>query len=181
MQDVSQRRREALKYEIHPSYRGLCAPPKIQTEELFGPNLNDRVKELAETNKMSNQLAAHQNNYKAPKHRPSQGAHHRGGYGAQGGQNRKRHAPYTQSRPHQQREPYRTQKSSKGSAGMKKPYHHKKVSNNWQKFVDTTIKNGFESSKNFKAGQVRQKFWKTMTSRDNLPLTFSQKKKLMVL
>jgi len=43
-------RREALKPELHTSYRYLCAPSNPVTTELFGDDLPKVVKDITDTN-----------------------------------------------------------------------------------------------------------------------------------
>ena len=61
--ELSQKRRQALKPDLHPSYRGLCSAPKEEGTELFGNNLNDRIKELPEVNRMGSKVADHGGRY----------------------------------------------------------------------------------------------------------------------
>ena len=56
LHEVSQRRRSEMKFDLHASYRGLCNPPAEEAEELFGANLNDRVRELNDIRRMGRQV-----------------------------------------------------------------------------------------------------------------------------
>ena len=52
--ELNLRRREALKPELHTSYRYLCAPSNPITTELFGDNLPKAVKD---TNRITSKLS----------------------------------------------------------------------------------------------------------------------------
>ena len=51
------RRREALKPELHTSYRYLCAPSNPITTELFGDDLPKAVKDITDTNRITSKLS----------------------------------------------------------------------------------------------------------------------------
>ncbi|EDO37031.1 predicted protein [Nematostella vectensis] len=51
--ELNIRRREALRYELHPSYRYLCAPSNPITTELFGDDLPKAVKDITDTNRIT--------------------------------------------------------------------------------------------------------------------------------
>lgn len=51
------RHREALKPELHTSYRYLCAPSNPITTELFGDDLPKAVKDITDTNWITSKLS----------------------------------------------------------------------------------------------------------------------------
>ena len=54
--ELNIRRREALKPELHISYRYLCAPSNPITTELFGDDLPKAVKDVADTNRITSKI-----------------------------------------------------------------------------------------------------------------------------
>ena len=54
--ELNVRRREALKPELHSSYRYLCAPSNPITTELFGDDLPKAVKDITDTNRITSKL-----------------------------------------------------------------------------------------------------------------------------
>ena len=56
LHEINQKRRGDMKYDLHVSYRALCNPPKEEADELFGTNLNERVRELNEVRRMGKQV-----------------------------------------------------------------------------------------------------------------------------
>ena len=62
LHELSQRRRQEMKFDLHASYRGLCNAPKEESEELFGINLNERVQELNNIQRMGRQVAGDRDN-----------------------------------------------------------------------------------------------------------------------
>lgn len=55
--ELNLRRREALKPELHTSYRYLCAPSNPITTELFGDDLPKAVKDITDTNRITSKLS----------------------------------------------------------------------------------------------------------------------------
>ena len=55
--ELNLRRREALKPELHTSYRYLCAPSNPITSELFGDDLPKAVKDIIDTNGITSKLS----------------------------------------------------------------------------------------------------------------------------
>ena len=55
--ELNLRRREALKPELHTSYRYLCAPSNPITTELFGDDLPKAVKHITDTNRITSKLS----------------------------------------------------------------------------------------------------------------------------
>ena len=55
--ELNLRRREALKPELHTSYRYLCAPSNPITTELFGDDLPKAVKDITHTNRITSKLS----------------------------------------------------------------------------------------------------------------------------
>ena len=55
--ELNLRRREALKPELHTSYRYLCAPSNPITTELFGDDLPKAVKDITDTNQITSKLS----------------------------------------------------------------------------------------------------------------------------
>ena len=55
--ELNVRRREALKPELHSSYRYLCAPLNPITTELFGDDLPKAVKDIIDTNRITSKLS----------------------------------------------------------------------------------------------------------------------------
>lgn len=55
--ELNIRRREALKPELHTSYRYLCAPSNPITTELFGDDLPKAVKDITDTNRITTMLS----------------------------------------------------------------------------------------------------------------------------
>lgn len=55
--EVNIRRREALKPELHTSYRYLCAPSNPITTELFGDDLPKAVKDITDTNRITSKIS----------------------------------------------------------------------------------------------------------------------------
>ena len=55
--ELDLRRREALKPELHTSYRYLCAPSNPITTERFGDNLPKAVKDITDTNRITSKLS----------------------------------------------------------------------------------------------------------------------------
>ena len=54
--ELNVRRREALKPELHSSYRYLCVPSNPITTELFGDYLPKAVKDITDTNRITSKL-----------------------------------------------------------------------------------------------------------------------------
>ena len=44
-----------MKHDLNPTYRALCSP-KEEGEQLFGDNLNEKIRELNEVNHMGGSL-----------------------------------------------------------------------------------------------------------------------------
>ena len=63
--ELNLRRREALKPELHTSYRYLCAPSNPITTELFGDDLPKAVKDITDTNRITSKLSRERFNIKA--------------------------------------------------------------------------------------------------------------------
>ena len=55
--ELNLRRREALKSELHTSYRYLCAPSNPIPTELFGDDLPKAVKDIIDTNRITSRLS----------------------------------------------------------------------------------------------------------------------------
>lgn len=55
--ELNLRRREALKPELHTSYRYRCAPSNPITTELFGDDLPKAVKHITDTNRITSKLS----------------------------------------------------------------------------------------------------------------------------
>lgn len=53
---LSVRRRGALRPELHPSYRYLCALSNPISSELFGDDLPKAVKDITDTNRITSKL-----------------------------------------------------------------------------------------------------------------------------
>ena len=145
--------------------------PDKEADELFGENLGDRVKELTETNKVRNQITANSYNNKASRSRSR--FSHGGNNSYQGGnRSKQRYHPYSQQKEGYQRRRDSYHKGSKkvghkgNSSSYKKHYHPKKVSTNWENFVQITVENGIRNTENFQAGQIRHNFktWQSLTS-----------------
>ena len=54
--ELNVRRREALRPELHASYRYLCAPSNPISSELFGDDLPKAVKDITDTNRITSKL-----------------------------------------------------------------------------------------------------------------------------
>ena len=54
--EVNVRRREALRPELHASYRYLCATSNPISSELFGDDLPKAVKDITDTNRITSKL-----------------------------------------------------------------------------------------------------------------------------
>ena len=54
--ELNVRRREALRPELHTSYRYLCAPSNPISSELFGDDLPKAVKDITDTNRITSKL-----------------------------------------------------------------------------------------------------------------------------
>ena len=63
--ELNLRRREALKPELHTSYRYLCAPSNPITTELFGDDLLKAVKDITDTNRIASKLSRETNRYQS--------------------------------------------------------------------------------------------------------------------
>ncbi|XP_067653365.1 uncharacterized protein [Haliotis asinina] len=50
--ELSIKRRDAIRQDLKPEYKGFCAHAMLVTDMLFGDNLEDKIKELSETNKL---------------------------------------------------------------------------------------------------------------------------------
>ena len=55
--ELNLRLREALKPELHTSYRYLCAPSNPMTSELFGGDLPKAVRDITDTNRITSKLS----------------------------------------------------------------------------------------------------------------------------
>ena len=69
--ELNLRRREALKPELHTSYRYLCAPSNPITTELFGDDLPKVVKDITDTNRITSKLSRDntgKQSFKRPRH-----------------------------------------------------------------------------------------------------------------
>ena len=54
--ELNVRRREALRPELHASYRYHCAPSNPISSELFGDDLPKAVKDITDTNRITSKL-----------------------------------------------------------------------------------------------------------------------------
>ena len=151
MHELNQVRRNAMRPDMNPVYKGLCSVPKVEDELLFGAGVNDKIKELSEANKVSSQLGQGYKR-KAQRYRPSRGGYTSTGRGQKSG-------PY--QRPQQRRD---DRAFGRGQNQGKRPV--RKVSITWKEFVKNTTASGIENTENFQAGQVRGQFdfWRTLTS-----------------
>ena len=158
LQDLNQTRRNSIKYDLNPQFRGLCAIPKEETTMLFGSNVSERVKEMAEVNKMSSKLTSKFSN-KGQKFKSGRS-----------GDNRRQH-PYQRPQSSGQRPQGQTYRQYKQQPTAKKG-QSKKVSSTLIQFTENTIASGFEGTKNFSAGQLAThvSYWSKLTS-DNVMLT----------
>ena len=52
MHELNQRGHGAMKYDLKPAFQALCSPPEKENELLFGANLQERVRDLKEANKV---------------------------------------------------------------------------------------------------------------------------------
>lgn len=59
LQDINQRRRDNMRFDLHPSYRSLCNVPKEETETLLGDDLSDKVKTISQANSLGVRLGSH--------------------------------------------------------------------------------------------------------------------------
>jgi len=55
--ELNLRCREALKPELHTSYRYLCAPSNPITTDLFGDDLPKAVQDITNTNRITSKLS----------------------------------------------------------------------------------------------------------------------------
>ena len=62
--EVNIRRREALKPELHASYRHLCVPSNPITTWLFGDDLPKAVKDITDTNRITSKIGRDKKDYK---------------------------------------------------------------------------------------------------------------------
>lgn len=60
--ELNIRRREALRPELHSSYRHLCSASNPITKELFGNDLTKAVKDITDTNKITSKTNRDNNN-----------------------------------------------------------------------------------------------------------------------
>ncbi|XP_071088844.1 uncharacterized protein [Haliotis cracherodii] len=65
--ELSMRRRDAIRFDLKPEYKVLCAHNTPLTENLFGDNVAEQIKDLSETNKMIGRVS--QSNNVAPNYR----------------------------------------------------------------------------------------------------------------
>ena len=56
IRELNQRRKELLKPSINKNFAHLCSATIPVTDELFGSDLSKQIKDLSETNKISNQI-----------------------------------------------------------------------------------------------------------------------------
>ena len=56
LRELNQRRKELLKPSINKNFAHLCSASIPVTDELFGSDLSKQIKDLSETNKISNQI-----------------------------------------------------------------------------------------------------------------------------
>ena len=56
--DINMKRRTLIKPELNENYRHLCAPTVPITSQLFGDDVQERIKQQGETNKAFQQIAA---------------------------------------------------------------------------------------------------------------------------
>lgn len=62
--ELNIRRREALRPELHSSYRHLCSASNPITRELFGDDLTKAVKDITDTNRITSKTNRDNNKYK---------------------------------------------------------------------------------------------------------------------
>ena len=55
--EVSNKRRQCIKPELHQDYRPLCSPSNPVTTWLFGDDLSKQVKDMTEVNKVGQRVA----------------------------------------------------------------------------------------------------------------------------
>lgn len=56
IQETNARRKESMKPELHADYKDLCALSTLSSDGLlFGKNLQEQVKEINDTNRVTNQ------------------------------------------------------------------------------------------------------------------------------
>ena len=56
--EISMKRREELKHVLNPMYRGLCSCSTPVTEMLFGKDMNNAMKQVAEAYKAGKKLTS---------------------------------------------------------------------------------------------------------------------------
>ena len=57
--ELPQRRRELIKPDLHDEYKHLCSSSLAITDQLFGDDLPNQVKELTEVNGVGKKLSTH--------------------------------------------------------------------------------------------------------------------------
>ena len=124
-QVTSQRRRERIKKDLSPAYQELCEPPKEESTWLFGDNLGEKIKELANNKGLSQQLG-----FEKKPSRDRVPAHNflgKSRFQPYGNRPRYNHQQYGHQSfdrcPNQSRSPRKTRGTGKGRGGTMSRHH----------------------------------------------------------
>ena len=129
-----------MKFYLNAAYRGLCNAPTVEGTLLFGENLNARMRELSEVNRMSNCQNDKNSGHRGRGERFNPyGRYQFGSSYARSSYN------YTSSYPRGGNS-HPGQQSQGQRAGLQKKAYVKKirVGLSWDEFVTGTIATGFE-------------------------------------
>ena len=77
LHDCSQKRRELLKPDLNPEFKAICNVPEKEGDSLFGPGLEEKIKDLAQSRSLGRKVIGRQTRrpyFQGPPHPRSRGS-----------------------------------------------------------------------------------------------------------